>query len=71
MPPKGGRALGPSAGQQQQQGYMRNTMNALTDAENRTVVIAVSFFAVSDPVDLRRRMLGMLEDMDFHGEAWE
>jgi len=46
MPPKG-RALGPSAHQQQQQGYMRNTINALTDDENRSVVIAVSFFAVS------------------------
>lgn len=45
MPPKGGRALGPSAAQQQQ-GYMRNTINALTDSENRSVVIAVSFFAV-------------------------
>jgi len=47
MPPKG-RALGPSA-PQQQQGYMRNTINALTDAENRSVVIAVSFFAVCLP----------------------
>ena len=47
MPPKGnaraglGRPVGSNS-------YVRNAINELSSPENRSVVVAVSFFAVSD-----------------------
>jgi hypothetical protein len=48
MPPKGVPAragLGRPA--QQNNSYVRNAINELSSPENRSVVVAVSFFAVS------------------------
>lgn len=52
MPPKGvARAgLGRPA---QSNSYVRSTINEITNPENRSVVIAVSFFAVSITLPLR------------------
>lgn len=48
MPPKGSARVG--AGRPaQSNSYVRNAINELSSAENRSVVVAVSFFAVSKP----------------------
>ncbi|KAK6428987.1 hypothetical protein LTR95_014866 [Oleoguttula sp. CCFEE 5521] len=44
MPPKG-QIRGVPAAKQQPGNYAQTTLNAIRDPENRTVVIAVSFFA--------------------------
>ena len=47
MPPKGPARVG--AGRPaQNNSYVRNAINELSSPENRSVVVAVSFFAVSD-----------------------
>ena len=46
MPPKGNARVG--AGRPvQSNSYVRNAINELSSPENRSVVVAVSFFAVS------------------------
>lgn len=48
MPPKGPARVG--AGRPaQNNSYVRNAINELSSPENRSVVVAVSFFAVSNP----------------------
>ena len=48
MPPKGNARVG--AGRPvQSNSYVRNAINELSSPENRSVVVAVSFFAVSNP----------------------
>ena len=48
MPPKGNARVG--AGRPvQSNSYVRNAINELSSPENRSVVVAVSFFAVSRP----------------------
>jgi hypothetical protein len=48
MPPKGpARVGGPGRPAQGSTSYVRNAINELSSPENRSVVVAVSFFAVS------------------------
>lgn len=56
MPPKGPArvGLGRPAGQQNTS-YVRSAINEITSQENRSVVVAVSFFAVSISGVLRER----------------
>jgi len=46
MPPKSARIGGP-AGRPSNRGYMQNVFEQLSSPDNRSVVISVSFFAVS------------------------
>jgi len=46
MPPKGPARVG-GPGRPVQTSYVRNAINELSSPENRSVVVAVSFFAVS------------------------
>jgi hypothetical protein len=49
MPPKGpARVGGPGRPAQSTTSYVRNAINELSSPENRSVVVAVSFFAVSN-----------------------
>lgn len=47
MPPKAPARVGGGRPAQQSNSYVRNAINELTSQENRSVVVAVSFFAVS------------------------
>ena len=52
MPPKGPARVG-GTGRPAQNSYVRNAINELSSPENRSVVVAVSFFAVSNPPSCR------------------
>jgi hypothetical protein len=57
MPPKGPARVG--AGRPaQNNSYVRNAINELSSPENRSVVVAVSFFAVSNPLPHRCSTVG-------------
>jgi hypothetical protein len=48
MPPKGPARAGLGRPAQSNTSYVRNAINELSSPENRSVVVAVSFFAVSN-----------------------
>ena len=65
MPPKGA-IRGTGVGRPVQQGYARQVINEVTSPENRSVVTAVTFFAVSNEVYDR---LAAEADTDLYGQA--
>jgi hypothetical protein len=62
MPPKGPARVGGAGRPAQNNSYVRNAINELSSPENRSVVVAVSFFAVSYPLTRR------CSDVDERGE---
>ena len=55
MPPKGPARVGGAGRPAQNNSYVRNAINELSSPENRSVVVAVSFFAVSITIPERER----------------
>jgi len=53
MPPKSARLSGPPGRASNRSGMMQNVYDGLTSPDNRTVVIALGFFAVSPPITNR------------------
>lgn len=49
MPPKQQQIRGTAVGRPARSGYARETLNALTSPENRSVVTSIGFFVVSTP----------------------